>query len=52
MQEAEVLLGYPEALLDLEQLLPPLAPALRKLTLKGAASKAWQYVGQSLEFLG
>ncbi|GAB4814210.1 hypothetical protein N2152v2_001256 [Parachlorella kessleri] len=52
IQEAEVLLGYPEALLELQQLLPPLAPALRKLTLKGAASKAWGYVWHTLRFLG
>ncbi len=47
-----MLLGYPEALRDLEQLLPPLAPALRKVTLKGAASKAWAYIGPTLEVLG
>jgi hypothetical protein len=51
IKELRVGLGYPDALLALPQLLPPLAPALRVLELQGAASREWVHVEADLRWI-
>lgn len=51
IRQVQLVLGYPDALLLLPQLLLPLAPALQRLELLGAASRNWVHVEANWHWL-